>query len=217
MSAAGAEPNQQAGAVYLDWRDSSHWSPAARPCVSCERTTNLRNDAGDPQHKGCAEAALAHRAAPVPEPPAQLKEGIWGVDPRTSFFCDCCESQHPIIEHRKCRSAAQGEPEPAHPQHPTKVPGMPTADELWARVQAAEKTEARTALQRQEIGDPAPDWSPEYEAADQAARTAWLGAEGARHDLDAFLNPERYAEKGYAPEALDGFRAQAGIEAEPEA
>jgi hypothetical protein len=106
MSGTVAEPDQQAAAVCLDWRDSSHWSPAARPCVSCEGTTNLRNDSGEPQHKGCAEAALEHRETPVPEAAAQLKEGIWGVDPQATFLCECCGSPHPIIEHRKCRATA---------------------------------------------------------------------------------------------------------------
>jgi hypothetical protein len=31
----------------------------------------------------------------------------------------------------------------------------------------------------------------------------------ARHELDAFVNPERYVKRGYQAEALDGFRRQA--------
>ncbi len=94
---------------------------------------------------------------------------------------------------------------------------MPTTDELWARVQAAEK-EAQAALDKYEafgVLDPSSEWSPEYEEAHRASHDAWVHAERARHDLDAFLNPERYAEKGYEAEALDKFRAQP--EAEPAA
>ena len=94
---------------------------------------------------------------------------------------------------------------------------MPTADELWARVQAAEKEERAALDTYQAFGvlDPSSEWSPEYEEADRASRAAWVHAEEARHDLDAFLNPERYAEKGYEAEALDTFRARP--QAEPAA
>ena len=87
---------------------------------------------------------------------------------------------------------------------------MPTADELWARVQAAESEEQAALDKYKAFGvlDPSSQWSPEYEEADRASRTAWVHAEEARHDLDAFLNPERYAEKGYEAEALDKFRAR---------
>jgi hypothetical protein len=95
---------------------------------------------------------------------------------------------------------------------------MTTAGELWARVQAAEETERAARARLREFGSFHPDsWSPEAEAAHDAEQTAWVDAEGARHDLDAFLNPQRYAEKGYEAEALDGFRGQAAAEAEPEA
>jgi hypothetical protein len=87
---------------------------------------------------------------------------------------------------------------------------MPSADELWARVQAAEK-EAQAALDRYEafgVLDPSSEGSPEYEEAHAACRAAWVHAEGARHDLDGFLNPGRYAESGYRSEGLDGFRSR---------
>jgi hypothetical protein len=38
--------------------------------------------------------------------PAQREEEIWGIDPQTLMWCDCCESRHPVIEHRKCRAVA---------------------------------------------------------------------------------------------------------------
>lgn len=87
---------------------------------------------------------------------------------------------------------------------------MPTADQLWARVQAAEK-QAQAALDQHEafgVLDPSSERSPQYEEAHAAYHAAWVVAEGARHDLDAFLNPERYAESGYRAEALDGFRSR---------
>jgi hypothetical protein len=96
---------------------------------------------------------------------------------------------------------------------------MPTADELWDRVQAAEK-QAQAALDKYEafgVLDPSSEWSPEYDEARRDAGRAWVDAEAARHELDAFLNPERYAEKGYEAEALDEFRARAEAGPEPEA
>jgi hypothetical protein len=42
------------------------------------------------------------------QPSAQREKGICGIDPQTPMWCDSCESRHPIIEHRKCRAAAQG-------------------------------------------------------------------------------------------------------------
>lgn len=91
----------------------------------------------------------------------------------------------------------------------------PTAGELWTRVQAAEK-QAQAALDEYEafgVLDPSAEWSPEYEEARENAGRAWVNAEMARHEVDAFLNPKRYAKKGYRAEALDKLRAQA--EAEP--
>jgi hypothetical protein len=42
--------------------------------------------------------------------PDRRAREIRGIDPRTPMWCDCCESQHPVIEHRGCRAtaAAQG-------------------------------------------------------------------------------------------------------------
>jgi hypothetical protein len=91
---------------------------------------------------------------------------------------------------------------------------MPTAGELWARVQAAEK-EAQAAQDKYEafgVLDPSSEGSPEYEQAYRDVGRAWVNAEAARHELDAFLNPERYAEKGYRAEALDKLRTQAEAE-----
>lgn len=88
--------------------------------------------------------------------------------------------------------------------------GMPSADELWARVQAAEN-KGQAALDKYEafgVSDPSSEGSAEYEQAHAAYHTAWVEAEGARHDLDAFLNPRRYAQIGYRAEALDPFRHQ---------
>lgn len=87
---------------------------------------------------------------------------------------------------------------------------MPSAHELWARVQEAEN-KAQAALDKYEafgVLDPSSEWSPEYEQAHADYQAAWVEAEGARHDLDAFLNPRRYAKRGYRAEALDGFRAR---------
>jgi hypothetical protein len=94
---------------------------------------------------------------------------------------------------------------------------MPTADELWARVQAAEKAHQAALDGYGSFGvlDPSAEGSPEYEQAYNTASEAWIDAEAARHDLDAFLNPKRYARKGYRAEALDDFRARAEVD-EPE-
>ena len=85
---------------------------------------------------------------------------------------------------------------------------MATADELWRRVRAAE-AEEQAALDRYEafgVLDPSSEWSEEYEAAKRDAGSAWVRVEQARHELDAFLNPKRYARRGYRAEALDRFR-----------
>jgi hypothetical protein len=96
---------------------------------------------------------------------------------------------------------------------------MPTAGELWAEVQAAEKEHQAVIDELDAFGvlDPSSEWTPEYGDAYDAEHAAWVKAEGARHELDAFPNPRRYAGKGYQAEALDQFRAQAATEAEPEA
>jgi len=44
--------------TVLDWRGSAHWSRRRLPC-DCGRLTNLRDGAGRPAHKTCAEAALS--------------------------------------------------------------------------------------------------------------------------------------------------------------
>lgn len=93
---------------------------------------------------------------------------------------------------------------------------LATADELWARVRAAEK-DAQAALDQYEafgVLDPTSEGSAEYEEAHRSAGRAWVRAEQARHELDAFLNPARYAKKGYRAEALQKFRVRAAA-AEP--
>ncbi|HEY9372202.1 hypothetical protein [Streptomyces sp.] len=53
--------DQNPGRVHgrlLDWRHASVGDPA--PCVRCRRPALMRNpDTGRPEHKVCAEAALA--------------------------------------------------------------------------------------------------------------------------------------------------------------
>ena len=49
--------------VVLDWRDSSHWSEAEKPCRYCGNPTHLRDSKRKPAHKTCAEEALAIQAA----------------------------------------------------------------------------------------------------------------------------------------------------------
>jgi hypothetical protein len=88
---------------------------------------------------------------------------------------------------------------------------MPTADELRAEVQAAEKEHQAATGELGAFGvlDPSSEWTPEYGDAYDAEGAAWVKAEGARHELDAFLHPQRYAEKGY--------EAEGPGQAEPEA
>jgi hypothetical protein len=90
------------------------------------------------------------------------------------------------------------------------------ANEHWNRVVAAEAEEraASAAVEAFGVTDPSSQWTPEYNAAQSAASAAWVRAEGARHELDAFLNPERYATEGYRAEALDGFRGAADADRE---
>jgi hypothetical protein len=93
----------------------------------------------------------------------------------------------------------------------------PTSGELWARVQAAEK-EYEAAVARCEafgVLDPSMESSPEYEEAYRSVSRAWVNADVARHELDAFFHPKRYAKKGYRDEALGEFRARAEAD-EPE-
>jgi hypothetical protein len=43
----------------FDWSDRSHWSLFDQPCRHCGRLTRLRDDAGRPSHKTCAEAQFS--------------------------------------------------------------------------------------------------------------------------------------------------------------
>ena len=47
--------------TVLDWRDAAHWSNRRRPCVYCHAPTNLRDAAGRPAHKVCAERVIDDR------------------------------------------------------------------------------------------------------------------------------------------------------------
>lgn len=42
----------------LDWLDRDHWNGRPAPCRHCGRPTPLRDGAGRPAHKVCAERAL---------------------------------------------------------------------------------------------------------------------------------------------------------------
>jgi len=42
----------------LDWSDPAHWSNRRRPCHYCGAPTNLRDAAGRPAHKVCAERVI---------------------------------------------------------------------------------------------------------------------------------------------------------------
>jgi hypothetical protein len=42
----------------VDWRAPRHWSKRQKPCLYCKNPTNLRDDAGQPAHKMCAELYL---------------------------------------------------------------------------------------------------------------------------------------------------------------
>jgi hypothetical protein len=48
--------------TILDWRDNSHWSPRDARCRLCNRMTPLRDDAGRPCHKVCAEREIDRKA-----------------------------------------------------------------------------------------------------------------------------------------------------------
>lgn len=54
MTAATRAPAQ----VLLDWRDRDHYSARKAPCRRCGRGALMRDDAGAPCHKTCAEAEL---------------------------------------------------------------------------------------------------------------------------------------------------------------
>lgn len=84
----------------------------------------------------------------------------------------------------------------------------PASSPLRGRRAAVARCEASGVL------DPATG-SPEYDEAYLSAGRAWADAEAARHELDAFLHPKRYARKGHRAEALGAFRGRAGT-SEPE-
>lgn len=92
-------------------------------------------------------------------------------------------------------------------------------DDYWDRLQAAEKEEqaASAAMEAFGVTDPTSQWTPGYEAATTAAGEAWVHVEEARHELDAFLNPERYAREGYSSEALHEAAARRGAGPDREA
>lgn len=48
------------GGPCLDWHDRSHWAPLDAPCRYCGGLTHLRDEAGRPAHKTCAEAQLGN-------------------------------------------------------------------------------------------------------------------------------------------------------------
>jgi hypothetical protein len=46
--------------IVLDWNDSTHWNGGKQaPCIHCKRPALLRDDAGRPAHKACAQTVLA--------------------------------------------------------------------------------------------------------------------------------------------------------------
>jgi hypothetical protein len=53
-------PDGKTTTTWLDWRDSSHYGTVLRPCGTCGQGTRLLNDAGDPQHKTCAEYEIEY-------------------------------------------------------------------------------------------------------------------------------------------------------------
>lgn len=63
--------------VSLDWSSSDHYDGRRElPCKHCGQPTNLRNDAGEPDHKGCVEAdieakVLAYAKSLLPVPAAR--------------------------------------------------------------------------------------------------------------------------------------------------
>ena len=47
--------------VYLNWR--RHSVGEAQPCVSCGHPALMRNEAGQPQHKTCAQEQIGRLSA----------------------------------------------------------------------------------------------------------------------------------------------------------
>jgi len=91
-----------------------------------------------------------------------------------------------------------------------------TVQEHWARVQTAEEAEKAAAQKCNTFGmaDPTVQWRPEYEEACREYDTAWGQAEQARHEMDEFLHPKRYAEKGHRAGSLDRYRVWAAADKE---
>ena len=66
-------PDGKTTTVWLDWGDSSHYGGPLRPCGTCGHGTRTLSDAGDPQHKACAEYELEQsRKGPQSQPEAEL-------------------------------------------------------------------------------------------------------------------------------------------------
>jgi len=51
--------------ALLDWRDSKHWANDPKPCVICDKPTNLRSDRAKPVHKVCAEDWIERHTPPA--------------------------------------------------------------------------------------------------------------------------------------------------------
>jgi hypothetical protein len=85
-----------------------------------------------------------------------------------------------------------------------------TAMALWARAESAEREYEAAAARFEpfEYVDPG-NPSLEYEEAENGKRAAWLHAEGARHDLEAFVNPRRCYTKGYDGKTYRKFSRRA--------
>lgn len=62
MAAGDITPNLRRAPVFaLDWRDKAHWSSRAGICRVCRLPTFLRDEAGTPFHKICAETERTTR------------------------------------------------------------------------------------------------------------------------------------------------------------
>ncbi|WP_182442006.1 hypothetical protein [Streptacidiphilus sp. PB12-B1b] len=51
--------------ALLDWRDAKHWDNTPKPCVICDKPTNLRSDRAKPVHKVCAEDWIDQHTPPA--------------------------------------------------------------------------------------------------------------------------------------------------------
>lgn len=56
----------------LNWSSYEHWARHDRPCRYCQRPTRLRDSAGRPSHKTCAE-----RHIPASPTPSDADPGRW--------------------------------------------------------------------------------------------------------------------------------------------